>query len=464
MISLYRMLYYIGLVVIEATPSALLLTIVGVDAWGALMLVVIAGIVADWVVLRRLPPAYQRPALAVAGMLAALWLVKVQVDGASPLAGWGAAFDALGDLAAHQSIAVYLCLLVGLYCFWRGTRLTQHDSVTLHWLFRLSIVWLIVVIFVRFFVRGSGLALAPLATGEVLTFFAVALLTIALASASEEREIELRRMGWRGLATLAGSVALVMVAGVLVGSLFGREAAALVRLIWQGVVFAVLLMAVPFIYIVASLVEWLVRLLNMQAMLNGDNPLSQLDQILRQQYARQPVGELPAWADLLLRVFCAVVPILLVVSLFLIGRRRRTRTTGADEERESLWSWDGLASDLAGLLAGLRAGKRSEGLRDALARLRGDDPISRIRRSYIKLLLIGEERSLPRQASQTPQEYTPNARALLPAAAQPVATLTEAYERARYNPAGVSGADADAAERASGAIEQADSQARGKKR
>jgi hypothetical protein len=34
--------------------------------------------------------------------------------------------------------------------------------------------------------------------------------------------------------------------------------------------------------------------------------------------------------------------------------------------------------------------------------------------------------------------------------------LTDAYERARYNPKGVTAADADAAERAWAAIEQAD--------
>ena len=45
---------------------------------------------------------------------------------------------------------------------------------------------------------------------------------------------------------------------------------------------------------------------------------------------------------------------------------------------------------------------------------------------------------------------------MLPATAQPVDALTDAYERARYNPDGVTAADADAAERAWAAIEQAD--------
>src|SRR5215211_6997659 len=170
MISWYRVLFYLGLALVEATPSALLLTVFGVDAWGALMLVVLAGALADWIILRRLRPAYQKPALAALGLVFALWVVKGQVASVSPLAGWNQALAALTDLEARQSIAIYLCMLLGLYCFWRGTRLTQHDSVTLHRLFRVSMLLLIVIVFIRFFSRGPGLALAGLATIEVVSF------------------------------------------------------------------------------------------------------------------------------------------------------------------------------------------------------------------------------------------------------------------------------------------------------
>ncbi len=459
MISWYRIFFYLGLAVVEATPSALLLTVFGVDAWGALVLVIFAGMLADWIILRRLRPAYQRPALAAIGLLFALWVVKGQVVGLSPLAGWNQALAALADLDSRQSIAIYLCMLLGLYCFWRGTRLTQHDSVTLHRLFRISMILLIVIVFIRFFVSGPGLALAGLATTEVVSFFAVSLLTIALASASEEREVQLRRMGWRGLVTLAGSVVLVVFLGILIGALFGREAAALIRLLWQGIVLVILLIALPFIYLMALVLEWLIRLLHV-----GDplamRPLSGLfDSILRQQNGVSALEALPPWVGALIRGFCAIVPMLLILALFLIARQRRHRAPNADEERESLWSWSGLANDLLGLLAKLGTAKRAEGLRDALARQRGDDPISRIRRSYIKLLLIGEERNQPRLAPQTPQEYAPNASTLLPAAAQPIATLTDAYERARYHPAGTTDVEAAAADRAASAIDQADKQA-----
>jgi len=460
MISWYRILFYLGLAVVEATPSALLLTVAGADAWGALVLVVLAGVLADWIILRRLRPAYHKPALAAIGIVFALWVVKGQVANLGPLVGWDRALAALSDLEARQSIAVYLSMLLGLYCFWRGTRLTQHDSVTLHRLFRISMLVLIVVVFIRFFSGGPGLALAGLATTEVISFFAVALLTIALASAAEEREIELRRMGWRGLATLVGAIALVMFLGILIGALFGREAAAMIRLAWGAIVFVILLILTPFLYLLATIVDWLIHLVQLPDALPMGSLRGFFDNLMRQQNRIEAASAFPAWVEALIRGFCAIVPILLIISLFLIARRRTTRKPDADEERESLWSWSGLANDLRSLLAKLGTTKRAEGLRDALARLRGDDPISRIRRSYIKLLLIGEERSQPRLAPQTPHEYASNASTLLPAAAQAIAGLTDAYERARYHPTGTSDDDAEAAERAASAIDQADKQTR----
>ena len=54
MISWQRTIYYLGLALVEATPAALLLTLAGADAWGALIGVVLLGALADWVMLRRI--------------------------------------------------------------------------------------------------------------------------------------------------------------------------------------------------------------------------------------------------------------------------------------------------------------------------------------------------------------------------------------------------------------------------
>jgi hypothetical protein len=454
MIAWDRWLFYLGLAVVEATPAALFLTIAGANAWGALIVVVLGGALADWIVLRRLRPEFQGPALAAIALLAALWVVKGLLPGSGLFTGWGQAVAALFDIHSTRSIPVYLSMLLGLFCFWRGTRMTLHDAVTLHRLFRISTALLMLVVFIRFFSGGAGSALANLATAEVIGYFAIGLLTIALASASEERESELRRMGWRGLASLAGAVVLVIFLGVLVGALFGREAAAIIRLLWQGLILIVGLMVAPFIYLFASLIEGLIRFLNLGQLLNTLTQPHPLQDAFQQQ--PKELAGLPPWVQTLIQIFCAVVPIVVLLSLFLLARRRNRRGSGADEERESLFTIGGLAEDLLGLLGKLRAKERPEGLRGALAHLRGNDPISRIRRSYIRLLLVGEARSLPRLAPQTPREYLPAAGSMLPSAGQPIDALTAAYERARYRPAGATPADADAAERAWGAIDQAD--------
>jgi hypothetical protein len=455
MITWQRLIYYLGLAVVEATPAALLVTLAGGDAWAPLIGVALAGALADWVFLRRLRPAHQGPALAIAALLAGVWVVRGQVaPGAGLLSGWGTAVGTIFSLGGARAGGAYLSLLTALYCFWRGTRMTLHDSITLHRLFRLSTVGLIMIIGFGFFGRRASGDLATLVSTEMLIFFAAGLMTIALASASEERETELRRLGWRGMLTLLASVATVLVVGLLLGSLFGREAAQIVRLLWLALVLILLLIVAPIIYLMSLLLEPLLRLINMDQILG--NLVRQIPQPFQNQSQSdsQLLGGLPPWLQVALRTFISLLPILLLVALFLLSRRRARRSRGADEERESLWSWSGLAADLRGLLT-RRAPQRVEGLREALARLRGGDPASRIRRSYIRLLLLGEAREQPRAGPQTPREYTGTAGALLPAATQSIETLTDAYERARYHPAAATAADADAAEKAWGAIDQA---------
>ena len=456
MLSWQRIIYYLSLAVVEATPPTLLLAITGHDAWGALLLVVLAGGLADWVVLRRLRPERQGLALAGLGLLAALWAAKVSAfDNASLLSGWGDALGALVTFSDPRAGATYLALLVGLYCFWRGTRLSLHDSVSLHRLFRLATVMLMLIVGVGFLGSGGRPGLSELASTEVLSFFAVGLLAIALAAASDERETELQRMGWRGMLTLAGAIVLVLCLGVLVSALFGHEAAQIVRVAWQAFIFVIALIIAPLLYLLATVFEWLFRLLHLERIFDIAPPPVQPPAADLPPAAQGVLGIFPPWVQVLIQAVLAIVPVLIILLLLYFLRSRRRRSASPDEERVSLWSWSGLADDLLGLLGKLRPAASAGGLRDALARLRGTDPASRIRRSYIRLLLLGEAREQPRNAPQTAREYGPVASAMVPGAAQPVATLTDAYERARYNPAGTSPADADAAERAWAAIEQA---------
>lgn len=452
--SWQRIIYYLSLAVVEATPPALLLTVTGNATWGSLLAAALAGALADWIVLRRLPPARQGLALAGLGLLTGLWVVKAAAGEAGPFTGWGTALGQLFTMSDAHAGSAYLSLLVGLYCFWRGTRLTLHDSVSLHRLFRTSTVLLMLIVVLGFFSNGGQPTLSAIASTEVLSFFAVGLLAIALAAASEERETELQRMGWRGMLTLAGSIVMVLAIGVLVGALFGHDAAMMLRLVWQGVVFIVALIVAPIIYLLAALFVWLFRFFHLERIFDINPQPPQLPDNAAMQATGGILGIFPVWVQVLLQAFLAIVPVLLILLLLYIVRRRRRRGATEDEERESLWSWSGLAKDVMSLLNTLRPAPPPGGLRAALAQLRGPDPANRIRRSYIRFLLFGEQRNQPRAANQTAREYAPIAGTMVPEANQHIAVLTTAYEQARYNPESTTAADADMAERAWASIEQ----------
>jgi hypothetical protein len=456
MLTWQRIIYYPGLALVEATPVALLLTIAGGDVWGVLIGVVLLGALADWIVLRRLLPERQTLALAVGGLLCALWVVKVQVVGDYGLLGdWGQTIGAMFSTSHPRSGIAYVSLLASLYCFWRGTRLTMQDRVTVQRVFRMIAFSLLLIVgFGLFGTRLTG-PTAIAASTQVLAFFAIGLVTIALASGIDEQDMGLHRLGWRGVLIVSGAIAGVLGLGVLLGALFGRDIALIVRTLWQTVILIIALILSPLVWLISTLLESLFNAIHL------DQWLQQLVQMppIRIDVA-PPAGEVlgifPPWLQTVLRIFFALLPILLILGLLVLARNRARRRVSVDEERESLWSWAGLVDDLRGLLAGRRGATPAGGLRAALAALRGGDPASRVRRSYIRLLLLGEAHEKPRPAPHTPHEYAPAATTMLPAAVQPVETLTDAYERARYNPNRVTSADADAAERAWAAIEQAD--------
>src|SRR6188508_3650168 len=112
MLSWQRSIYYLGLALVEATPVALLLTIAGGGAWMLLIGVVLLGALADWIVLRRLPPERQTLALAACGLLCSLWIVKTQVVGDYGLLGdWGQAIGAVFSASHPRAGIGYLSLL-----------------------------------------------------------------------------------------------------------------------------------------------------------------------------------------------------------------------------------------------------------------------------------------------------------------------------------------------------------------
>lgn len=454
MLSWQRALFYLGAALVEATPLALLISLTGGMAWGALIVAVLAGALADWLALRRLPPERQGIGVVALGLLVAWWVVRGLVaPDASLLEGWGEALASTIALSDGRVVQAYFGLLAGLYCFWRGTRLTLHDTFTLHRLFRFASVALLLIVGLGFVGGRLGAEITAVAMNEVLGFFVVGLITIALASATEQREAGLARLGWRGVVTLLGAVVLVIVLGLLIGSVFFEQIAAIGKFFLAGILLLAALVLSPFLLLIAAVLGWLFDQLDLAGRLGGFQVAASIEAIQALQEQAEVQGNLPPWLVLLVQVLCGLVPVLLLLTLMLLARRRRLRRSNSDEERESLWSWGNLADDLRRLFE-RRPAAHIPGLRELLAGLRGDDPASRIRRSYIRLLLLGEERQRPRAPQQTPREYAPVAGELRAGASGPALALTEAYERARYRPAGASPSDADAAERAWGEIER----------
>jgi hypothetical protein len=406
--------------------------------------------VSDWAILRWAPNR-QKPATFVIGSVLALWLAKGQIGGGYGLGNW----NTLTDLFAFSGRAglAYVAMLTALYAFWRGLRVTEHDGVSLRNLFGRTCA--VIIVMIGFAALGGALntpILGP-ATLEVLGYFAVGLITIALASSADDNDSQMRRLDWRGLLTLVGAVALIIALGLMLAALFGEEASLALQSIWRGVALVIVLILSPLLILIGVFLTWLLDAVNIDeaARLLQQRQMELSRQM--QQLEGSELATLPPWLSILLRVFFGMLPFLIVFALILLTRRRRRHVTDRDEERESLWSWRSAADDLRNLFA-RRKTEIDQGLRGALATLRGDDPSSRVRRSYIRLLLIGERRSQPRALAQTPHEYEPAVTTLVPRAQQAIAALTRLYERARYHPNATTPADADRAEQALQAIQE----------
>ena len=143
-----------------------------------------------------------------------------------------------------------------------------------------------------------------------------------------------------------------------------------------------------------------------------------------------------------------LLPLVALIALIILYRRQQRKPITEDGEvHESLWSWQGVRADLLSLLNGLRP-KPQVSLRDVLSRLRSDDPVQRIRRRYVELLLVGEAAQRERKPQQTPLEHEAALATAVSGAKGDVHALTLAYDRARYAPDLVDAADAAAADQA----------------
>ncbi|WP_299643970.1 DUF4129 domain-containing protein [uncultured Chloroflexus sp.] len=445
-----RLLRIVLLAAFETTLVALPLLALAAIAlpWPGLFGAVLLGWLADGAARRLCHPFHYLP-LVLAPLLAATGLLWLAIGG-DPLALWPALLP-----GQPQSGLAYVAALVAFFLTWRGAGLESHDSATILTFAGRGMIAAIASLLVGPLVRAG----AAVPADALLTYVAVAIGT-GLGSLALSHVIETsanRTVDGRWSLLLLGVVGSVLAIGAALTALLSGEAAL------DGVVNLLRFMLLPlaligavlvylFTVIFGDLIRALVALLGQAlAQMNlRPEPPPVTDTAPIDDAAIETVIALAQQATFWL----ALIP-LAVLLVLLIWWRRRARRVETDEERESLDVGQSLLADVRDLLGALRNPfqRRLSGLQAALAALRGADPVTRVRRAYIQVLLALEERGLRRPPAQTPSEWYTTVAPTLPDPA-PLAELTAIYERARYQPSGVAPADAAIAEQASQMVRQ----------
>ncbi len=434
------------LVAFEASLTGLpLLALTGLALpWLGLAGAVALGWLADGI-----RPPYRRGALALAPLAAAAGLGWLTF-GLDPLRLVTALWP-----AQEQSGLIYLTIVIAFFLVWRGAGLAASDSVTLLTLIGRSVL-----------IVGASLLLAPifragspLPTDILLVYVGglagAALGALALTHVSETAASQRQAVDGRWIALLAAVIGGVLATGVALVALLSGEAAL------EGLVTALRLLLLPLALIGSAIVYLLAEVFGgaLRALLGLlAQALTQLNLLPEPPPTQEATTVDTGAVETVVAVaqqatfILALIPLAVLLVLIMLWRRR-ARVTISDEERQSLDVGQSLLADMRDLLGALRSPfrRRLTGLQAALAALRGADPSTRVRRAYVQALLALEARGLRRPPAQTPAEWCASAAPSLPDPAS-LATLTSAYERARYRPAGADPADADAAEQASRAL------------
>lgn len=389
------------------------------------------------------PGGFNRP-LALVFALTIGYSVKVQAGGGwSPLSGW----SLLWPLAAGSPNTVTLAglLFVQLWAWWRGMALIDHDhgavvSLLQNGVLVLALLTILVTPLTQ--VNLGAPPWGPLLATEAAALIIFGLLSLALAriTVDEERRPE---NGWRWFrSSLATTLGLIVV-GLLLLALVSNAATEVIRAVLAVTIGTIALLLSPLVSALTRLLLWL-------SSAGSADPLAQPSPApsgLAEAYPAPPSeleGQLIRTLFMVFSTLLYLVPLLLLLLAIVLLRRRRRATPSLDGAvYESLWSRQRLADDLRGLLSGLRL-RGGQSLRDALARLRGGDPVVRIRRRYVQALLLGAEAGHERRPPQTPLEYQADLSDVVPEPGRAWQTMTDTYDRARYAPETIQPADADA--------------------
>lgn len=298
--------------------------------------------------------------------------------------------------------------------------------------------------------------------GMTVGFFGCTLAAIALARLRQEQARGALTLTPRWLATFLGPIAALVLLGALLSGLFTRRF--LDTIFWllrplfivaEFILLILVYIATGVAWVVFAIAAWLGSLLGPPGAPATPTPLTVRPGAGQVEYG--PVRQIETPDSLRYLIAAALLLALGWALTRFLYRRRKRRPTPTGETRESIFSWDLLGAELAGLLrrAGSRFGRRP----DPLADLRGDPRWRHtlaIRETYRRLLRRGQDAELPRAPAQTADEYAPALTRKLAAPPEAVAALTARYDAARYRAEPASAADADAARAAWEALRRAE--------
>lgn len=454
-----RLIHYLMLIAFETTLISLIGNLIGnifkpmTLNWPAMFVVVAIAAFAG----ARFDSLHKgwRSLEARAALLAAatiIWGTKAQVDGASLLSGWGM-FGHFLTPSNGGFLTAYVALLTILWAWIAGSQITElgHRDIVEHLQRGLLGIGALLILQALFGldVVGQDPGIAGMhISGEIVLLLSCGLLSLSSARFIAIEGTTPTRLQW--LHSGIVSSAAVLVVGVSILALFTASAGTILRSVMLWAFYILTLLLAPILWLLSAIAHWLLPT-------PGSLPLPPV----QLQNPAPTATALPEGAlthgqfdgvGLLFTIIMGLVvliPVAVLVLLILYRRRRaHTNERPGDEERTSLFTWGALGNDLAAWMRNLRPRPSDDtSLRGILRQLQGDDPTLRIRRRYIQLLMRGEEADRHRAASQTPHEFEPDL-AIDTTDRPAVATLTDAYQQARYAPMITDTAVADKADRA----------------
>ncbi len=387
------------------------------------------------------PVAEARKTIVIGGGLAVIATLWISFGGRFPFGYFGNLFNWGASLVPPE----LLVLIAAVFLWWRGITIGRDDDMhdTAERVFYNGIVALGLLVIVDNLRPSLSLdnALWP-----IMFYFAIGLGALALAGVEQDRLIQKKADGsafglnryW--LATAAGVIGLVILAGLAVAALIAPETFDLVVAVFGPIVnllaLGLLLLLATITYVIFLIFGPLLRILHnfLWQVLQRFNlgQLSDPGQFSAEE-AVEMIMNMPLVKTATYTV--SILLIVLVVALvFWLAVRRLlllTNQNTVEETRESIFSGDLLLRQLKNLFA--RKGKPPLPGPPYLS-LAGprDDPRLIVRRAYQSMLDWAKAAGHPRAPKQTPITYADSLTQSAPQHGDAIATLTRAYLTARY--------------------------------